>query len=810
MGPSFDPYHKWLGIPAEEQPPNLYRLLGIKPFEADPDVIQAAADQRMLHLRSYQTGKHADMSQRLLNAIATANVCLLNPAKKAAYDRQLAAASQRPPPTAQLLAEPEAAVAVHPSEVAAWQQVPDRPTVGKVAHGGVRKKSQWPGIAVGAGIAGALLIAGLIFSQISWQNDMAVAQRPAAKHSEPSQDDPPAAVKKPAVAKRDVPHAKPAPSAPVIEKPPAKVTENPVAPKTPATLALQPESAKSLESKEETASSAGAPASSDQPSDEKPQEQLQPRQRLPVPSTAGQQEAAKLVDELYKDERSKAKTPQEKKTLAKKMIEQAERTSSDAAGTYVLLERARDMAVQSADGEMAFQTIDTLAEKFTIDAVAVKTEVLGNLAKKAQTPPQHLSIAEKAARLMEEAAAENKIPQAAELGKLAVAEGGKGRDKDFVVRVRARLLELQKTLKLQAEFEAAQTTLADSSDDPDANLIAGAYLCFVQGDWEKGLAYLGKSSDADLKALAQREIEAPPKDAAARVKLADAWWDLGQASKNGSRKEALLLHAGTWYDRAQQGLDGLNKIKAEKRLQEIAQIERQRAATRLNSQPKIPFNKWFSLLTSPNELTAWEGVDSTCQYAKRIIEIRSHDIYYPIVAKDMSIRAKVTKYSGGELRLIVRNSARGCYAAQFRYGSFSISRLNRSGDQVGGVGGMGGGMEQDVLKRVFAGFRMENATFEFAVSAVGQTLTVFVNRQPVLQVQDASFTEGTAGLGTVYGAGLFTDVEMSIPNAASLVSDNRDAAAARAKAASPPANDRPPPAKMPGAVQPKSKRWGNP
>jgi hypothetical protein len=111
-------------------------------------------------------------------------------------------------------------------------------------------------------------------------------------------------------------------------------------------------------------------------------------------------------------------------------------------------------------------------------------------------------------------------------------------------------------------------------------------------------------------------------------------------------------------------------------------------------------------------------------------------------------------------------------------------------------------MEPYVLKRVYTGSRMENVVFEFAVAAVGQTLTVFVNRQPVLQVQDASFTEGTAGLGTVYGAGLFTDVEMLIPNAASLVSDNRDAAAAKAKAAPTPANDQPPPAKVPGAIQP--------
>ena len=91
MGRKFDPYHKWLGIAPDEQPADYYRLLAIKRFEADPDVIHAAADQRMAHLRNYQTGQHADLSQRLLNEVAAARVCLLTPAKKAAYDKQLQA-----------------------------------------------------------------------------------------------------------------------------------------------------------------------------------------------------------------------------------------------------------------------------------------------------------------------------------------------------------------------------------------------------------------------------------------------------------------------------------------------------------------------------------------------------------------------------------------------------------------------------------------------------------------------------------------------------------------------------------------------
>ena len=81
--PNFDPYHKWLAIPPQEQPPNHYRLLGVQLFESDPDVIASAADQRMAKIRSFQTGTHADLSQQILNELAAARVCLFNPEKKA-------------------------------------------------------------------------------------------------------------------------------------------------------------------------------------------------------------------------------------------------------------------------------------------------------------------------------------------------------------------------------------------------------------------------------------------------------------------------------------------------------------------------------------------------------------------------------------------------------------------------------------------------------------------------------------------------------------------------------------------------------
>lgn len=112
----FDPYHKWLGIPPEEQPPNHYRLLGIRLFEADVDVIQSAADQRMGHLRTFQTGTHAEWSQKILNELAAARVCLLRADRKATYDvelkHKLAVHHPAPPPVPRTSAPPPQAVPV--------------------------------------------------------------------------------------------------------------------------------------------------------------------------------------------------------------------------------------------------------------------------------------------------------------------------------------------------------------------------------------------------------------------------------------------------------------------------------------------------------------------------------------------------------------------------------------------------------------------------------------------------------------------------------------------------------------------------
>jgi WD40 repeat protein len=105
----FDPYHKWLGIPKDQRPPTHYQLLGIAPNETDAEVIDEATLRQTTHIRAYQIGPHAAECTRILNEIAQAKLTLVHPAKRKAYDEQLAKAK-----ASQITAQLPMATAVAP------------------------------------------------------------------------------------------------------------------------------------------------------------------------------------------------------------------------------------------------------------------------------------------------------------------------------------------------------------------------------------------------------------------------------------------------------------------------------------------------------------------------------------------------------------------------------------------------------------------------------------------------------------------------------------------------------------------------
>jgi len=103
-----DPYYEWLGIPPKDQPPNHYRLLGLELFEENRSVIDAAANRQMSFIKEYQAGADSELSQKLLNELSAARLCLLSAPAKAAYDEQLRAQLRTQAPAAPAMPVPPA------------------------------------------------------------------------------------------------------------------------------------------------------------------------------------------------------------------------------------------------------------------------------------------------------------------------------------------------------------------------------------------------------------------------------------------------------------------------------------------------------------------------------------------------------------------------------------------------------------------------------------------------------------------------------------------------------------------------------
>jgi hypothetical protein len=105
MGQDF--YTQWLGIAPGPRPPDYYTLLGLERFCQDVEAIESATRARLTRLDEF--AMHPDRDTRdavqdMMNEVARARVCLVNPAKRMAYDQQLRGGAAAPAGAAQAAA----------------------------------------------------------------------------------------------------------------------------------------------------------------------------------------------------------------------------------------------------------------------------------------------------------------------------------------------------------------------------------------------------------------------------------------------------------------------------------------------------------------------------------------------------------------------------------------------------------------------------------------------------------------------------------------------------------------------------------
>ncbi|MGA2799189.1 MAG: hypothetical protein ABSE63_16540 [Thermoguttaceae bacterium] len=189
------------------------------------------------------------------------------------------------------------------------------------------------------------------------------------------------------------------------------------------------------------------------------QEKHQTTFRLPIQDTdAGRQESRYSepcpVSSMAKDSPKDHVQPwqafplkSEQQALAKKLIGGVNETQDNPASQFVLLLLTKDIATQAGDGQTAFQAIDTLAEKFQVDANIMKMTVLAKFASAAQKPAQHRSIAEQALKLADQAVGQDHFMVATQLDKLALTEAKRALDRELLAQAQDRIDEVAELVK---------------------------------------------------------------------------------------------------------------------------------------------------------------------------------------------------------------------------------------------------------------------------------------------------------------------------------------------------------------------------
>jgi len=557
MSQTFDPYHQWLGIPPDKQPPNHYSLLAIEPFEDNPDVIENAADQRMAHLRTFQTGRHAELSQKLLNEVAAAKVCLLKPQKKAAYDEQLRGQLQREaaPAVSPLDSEP-----VDPALAGLFEKAGrEEPTTRAKAAAGKRRPNLGP--LLGIGTAGLLVIAILVWWNGRWDETATVDPRQAESEQPEAPRPPPPPL--PPVRDASEPEKKqPA-------KNPRKETKTPTEPSKPTQHVVQPGPEQEQEGPGPKPPQAGADAPATKPDPQPPVSE--PPKRAPVPSNAEQKKIVEQLKEIYNLDKDVESV--EKLKLAKQLSDLANK-AADPKEQFVLFRTAMELARDGGNATMMLETVDAIGARFEVDALSVKEKVLMQFAARATDSERIEAFVKGSAGLIEVAQAEARFDLAASLAERAYRLCQRPAGRKFRKQTYDWRREVQRAAQAWRQFQEVLARLKTEPDDPEANLAAGRWYCFTRGDWQRGLVHLAKGSDKPLKDLANQELTAPPTEAADQIKLADAWWDLAQSAK-GEQKDAILLRAGFWYEQAQPDVTStLLQTKVRKRLEEIAKLGR--------------------------------------------------------------------------------------------------------------------------------------------------------------------------------------------------------------------------------------------
>ena len=290
--------------------------------------------------------------------------------------------------------------------------------------------------------------------------------------------------------------------------------------------------------------------------------------RDPVPNALDLESSRSRVEALYADRVRSASRPGEYSRLAADMIRDADKLAADSAGRYALADAAVRTAIRGDDDATLIRAIDFLVRTFDVDTLTTNADHL--LAFAAANRNAGLSgrraFLSRAVLATREAIRRDDYTVALTLARAIPMAVQKGGDIDDTAR---RLgSAITRAGRTHAKVKDALATYRRDPSDAKAAETVGRYLCFVKGDWDRGLELLPVNDGSPMASVVRAERTGPssPGDT---LSLADAWWDLAESARSAVYRDGARERSHHWYAEAEMSLpESLDRMHARQRLRE--------------------------------------------------------------------------------------------------------------------------------------------------------------------------------------------------------------------------------------------------
>ena len=303
-----------------------------------------------------------------------------------------------------------------------------------------------------------------------------------------------------------------------------------------------------------------------------------PAERRPVPEVKERAEQLAIIKDIFKDDYAAAlKAPDQKGTLAQKLLKQSDASGANSAESYALLSEAQALAADAGDALTLRSVLDELTRTFEVDVAATHVAAWDELLRKPRPNPVMKSLHDEAVALFRAGVSDGRLDDAKQYADFALNTTRRLRDPALTKDANDRNVALAARRTEWDAVKGAAEKLVAAPDDAAAQLTIGRYRAFVEQDWRGALPMLAQGNDEVLKKLAAQSLE-PTNDAAKLAAIGDAWWDAALAAP-ATKKADFYAGARFWYAQAAPILTGLQKTRIEKRAADAAA---------LIPEPKIP------------------------------------------------------------------------------------------------------------------------------------------------------------------------------------------------------------------------------